>query len=75
MTVELLNDAGEVIDSTVTDRSGSYRFGSFAETGDYQIRVAESNSVVAVSSQTLDVLISNGSTRLRGLNFTVSTVA
>jgi hypothetical protein len=62
VTVELLNDAGEVVDTTQTDRRGSYRFRSFAETGDYQIRLAD-------TGQTLDILISSGSTRLRGLDF------
>jgi hypothetical protein len=64
VTVELLSDDGEVIDTTVTDRSGNYRFRSFTETGDYQIRLAD-------TGETLDVLISNGSTRLRGLDFVV----
>jgi hypothetical protein len=62
MTVELLNDEGEVIATTETDRRGNYRFDSFAETGDYQIRLAE-------TGETLDVLISNGSTRLSGMDF------
>lgn len=64
VTVELLDDEGNVIDTTVTDRNGNYRFRSFAETGDYQIRLAD-------SGDTLNVLISNGSTRLRGLDFQV----
>ncbi len=62
VTVELLNDEGEVVETTETDRRGNYRFDSFAETGDYQIRLAE-------TGETLDVLISNGSTRLSGLDF------
>jgi hypothetical protein len=64
VTVELLNDNGDVIDTTETDRRGNYRFDSFAETGDYQIRLAE-------TGETLDVLISNGSTRLFGLDFEI----
>nr|WP_146406984.1 peroxidase family protein [Allorhodopirellula heiligendammensis] len=59
--VELLNDSGEVIDATATDRNGNYRFRSFTETGDYQIRLA-------ATGETLDVLISSGSTRIRGLD-------
>ncbi|QEF98827.1 peroxidase [Stieleria maiorica] len=61
-TVELLGDSGEVIDTTVTDSRGNYRFRSFEETGDYQIRLADSGEVI-------DVLISNGSTRLKGIDF------
>lgn len=64
VTVELLDDEGNVLDSTVTDHRGYYRFRSFAETGDYQVRLAD-------SGETLDLLISNGSTRLRGLDFEI----
>jgi len=64
VTVELLDDEGNVIKTTLTDQSGNYRFRSFAETGDYQIRLAS-------TGDTLDVLISNGNTRLRGLDFQV----
>jgi len=65
VSVELLNDAGEVIDTTVTDGNGNYRFRSFAETGDYETRLAN-------SSETLSLLISTGNTRIGGLNFRVS---
>lgn len=62
--VELLDDSGEVIDSVLTDARGQFRFRSFTETGDYQIRLAE-------TGESLDLLISNGATRLRGLDFEV----
>lgn len=62
IAVELLDDSGEVIDSTLTDARGNYRFRSFSETGDYEIRLAE-------SGETLELLISNGATRLSGLDF------
>ncbi|MCA9135513.1 MAG: hypothetical protein KDB00_02110 [Planctomycetales bacterium] len=65
VTVELLNDDGDVIDSTVTDRNGRYKFRSFPETGDYQIRLAD-------TGETLDILVSNGGIRLRDLDFTVT---
>ncbi len=71
VTVELLNDEGAVIDTTLTDRNGNYRFSSFDETGDYHIHLADGNAVAVGSSETLDILIPNGSTRLRGLNFSV----
>ena len=38
VSVELLNDDGDVVASTVTDSSGRYRFTQFRETGDYQVR-------------------------------------
>lgn len=62
--VELLNEAGEVVDSTTTDRRGNYRFDSFNETGDYSVRLAE-------TGDTLEFLVSTGDVRLRGLNFAV----
>ncbi len=62
VTVELLNDDGEVIDVTVTDSRGNYRFRSFPETGDYQIHVP-------YTGETLDVLVSSGDARIRGLDF------
>ncbi|WP_417738847.1 peroxidase family protein [Rosistilla oblonga] len=62
--LELLDDEGNVIDSTTTDRKGSYRFSNFVHTGEYQIRVAE-------TGETLDLLVSNGATRLRGLDFEI----
>lgn len=72
VTVELLDDAGEVLEVTTTDRRGNYRFTAFAETGDYQIRLADSNELVPVSDSLLDVLISNGATRIRGLDFRIA---
>ncbi|MEZ6137856.1 MAG: peroxidase family protein [Pirellulaceae bacterium] len=74
ITVELLNDNGVVIDTAVTDRRGNYRFRStsFAETGDYQIRVPELENTLASASEAIDILISNGATRLRNLDFQVA---
>jgi hypothetical protein len=64
ITVELLDAVGEVIDTTLTDRHGNYRFRSFTRTGDYQVRLPE-------LGETLDVQISTGDVRLRGLDFQV----
>ncbi|TWU03418.1 peroxidase [Neorhodopirellula pilleata] len=64
ITVELLDGDGEVVDTTITDGRGNYRFRSFAETGDYQIRLAD-------SGETLDVLVSTGDARLRGFDFEI----
>jgi len=71
VTIELLDNAGNLLDLTVTDRQGNYRFRSIAETGDCTVRLAASNSVVSVSSSILDLLVSNGATKLRGLDFRV----
>ncbi len=71
VTLELLDDAGDVMDTTTTDRRGNYRFSSIAETGDYQIRLVGSDQYQPISTATLDLLVSNGKTRLRGLDFLV----
>ncbi|MEZ6079369.1 MAG: SdrD B-like domain-containing protein [Pirellulaceae bacterium] len=71
VTLELLDDAGDVMDTTTTDRRGNYRFSSIAETGDYQIRLGGSDQYQPISTATLDLLVSNGKTRLRGLDFLV----
>ncbi len=73
ITVELLNDEGDVVDTTVTDRRGNYSFRSFAETGDYQIRIAANQSVDATGDNPVDILISSGEARLRGVNLSVTT--
>jgi hypothetical protein len=58
-TVELLDDEGVVIDSNVTGRDGRYRFTSFSETGDYQVRIIPPARFTAAVT-TRDVLISRG---------------
>lgn len=74
VTVELLNDTGEVINTTVTDSRGQYRFGSVAETGDYRIRVIAKEGTKVVSADTLSVNVSRGDVRLHKLDFRLATV-
>ena len=69
ITVQLLDNAGEVIDTTTTNRDGRYRFGSMTETGDYQVRVVSSDEQTATTATTVDVLISSGDSSIRGVNF------
>ena len=69
VTVELLNDAGEVIDTTVTDARGQYRFGSVAETGDYAIRVTARTGTRLVSAEKIDITASRGDLRIHNLDF------
>lgn len=69
VTVELLNDEGDVIDTTVTNSRGRYQFTSFTETGDYQVRIVVPNRLCATSSTTRDVLISRGDQTIAGLDF------
>lgn len=72
VTLELLNDDGDVVAATETDRSGRYRFNEFHETGDYQVRVADSSTLQLTSADTIDALISRGNERVRGVNFGIS---
>lgn len=72
VTVELLTDEGTVSATTATNRDGQYRFSDFHETGDYQVRIANSSRLQLTSDDTLDTLISRGNERVRGLNFGVS---
>ncbi len=69
ITVELLNDEGEVIATTVTGRDGRYRFTQFRETGDYQVRLVLPERLIATSETTKDVLISRGGLSVSGYNF------
>ena len=67
--LELLNDADEVIDTTVTDARGQYKFSSIAETGDYTIRVVAKEGTRVVSPQVITISISRGDLRLHKLDF------
>src|SRR5262249_17463472 len=67
--VELVNDDGEVIASTFTDRSGRYRFSRFPETGDYQVRVVVPASLAVTTRNPQSFLISTGDASRQGLNF------
>jgi hypothetical protein len=69
--VELLNDEGVVVDTTTTNRDGRYRFASFAETGDYQVRVVLPTRY-AVAKPVRDVLISRGGLSIGGMNFALT---
>lgn len=76
VTVELLDDEGTVIDTTLTDTQGRYRFTTFRETGDYRVRVTTvlpvgSNRAPQQIVQTADVLISRGGMRLERVDFTL----
>ncbi len=71
VTIELLDDEGNVVDTTVTDRSGNYKFDSFDHSGAYQIRIAASNGLESVGLNTVETLISDGDVNLSGINFMV----
>ncbi len=69
VTVELLNDAGDVVATTVTNSRGRYQFNTFSETGDYQVRIVVPNRLRPTSPATRDVLISRGDQTIAGVNF------
>ncbi|TWU24246.1 peroxidase [Novipirellula galeiformis] len=71
VTVELLNAGGDVVDTTVTDRAGNFKFDSFEHTGAYQVHIAASNEVDTVGLDTVDTLIHSGDVHVRGINFIV----
>ncbi len=77
VTVELLDDTGTVIDSTVTDLRGQYKFSSMAETGTYSVRVVPSagTAIASTSTESIEVAISRGDTRLHRLDFRLVKVA
>jgi peroxidase len=72
VAVELLDEAGEVVATTITDSRGRYRFTQFDETGNYSIRVSADSGYTSDSGEELEFLVSNGATRLRGLDLRVS---
>ncbi len=69
MTVELLNDEGEVVATTRTGRDGRYQFDQFGETGDYQVRIVVPASLSLTSTNPQAILISAGDLNVRGVNF------
>lgn len=71
VTVELLNDEGDILATTVTDRFGRFSFNQFGETGDYQVRVVLPATLVATTQSTKSFLISTGDEIERNLNFGV----
>lgn len=70
--IQLLNDEGSILASALTDSEGRYLFDDFDETGDYQIHIILPSTLVSITSDSLDVLISRGGLRLRGFDFAIS---
>ena len=74
VTVQLLNDEGTIVDTAVTGRDGRYRFRSFDETGDYQVRVVLPTRFTSALT-TRDVLVSKGGVTISGINFGLTAVS
>lgn len=71
ITVELVDGQGTLVDSTVTDPNGNYRFENIDQTGRYMVQIATSESLQIIGNDTFDVLISTGDMPLRGIDFSV----
>jgi len=69
VSVELLNDEGDVVATETTDSNGRYRFTEFAETGDYQVRVVVPAGLQVTTPNPEDILISRGDVSIGGLDF------
>jgi hypothetical protein len=67
--VELLNDEGEVIATTRTDRHGRYSFNQFGETGDFQVHVVVPARMTATTENPKDILIATGDVTVTGIDF------
>ncbi|QEG41026.1 peroxidase family protein [Roseimaritima ulvae] len=72
ITVELVDGAGNVIDSAVTDSDGNYELASISTSGLYEVRVAASDEYTTVGSETIEALVSSGDSHLKGLNFEIT---
>jgi hypothetical protein len=66
--MHLLNDEGVVLATTRTGRDGRYRFASFAETGDYTVRIVPP-ARLTVANTDRAVLISRGGLTVGNVNF------
>jgi hypothetical protein len=72
VAVELLNDEGEVVARTVTDRFGRYSFvNTLRETGNYQVRIIVPDGL-QMDDNYLDMSITTGDMIYRGMNFLLS---
>ena len=69
--VDLLNDEGDVVATTLTGRGGRYQFDQFRETGDYRVRVALPRFMSPASEILQEVLISAGDVTVVGVDFGV----
>jgi hypothetical protein len=67
ITVELIDDAGQVIATANTDGNGRYRL-PLAETGDYRVRVVLPPQMITATGAH-DASVSRGDVTLEGLNF------
>lgn len=69
VTLQLLDENGEVAATTTTGRDGRFRFDHFGSTGDYQVQIVLPTGAVLTTGGLFDFHISTGGQSIRGLNF------
>jgi hypothetical protein len=74
VTVQLLSHEGTIMGTAVTGRDGRYRFRSFDETGNYQVRVMLPTRFTSALT-TRDVAITKGGVTVSGINFGLTAVS
>jgi hypothetical protein len=75
ITVQLLDDSGNVLATTVTDNRGHFSFNQLngvSGTGDYTVQLVLPSGVQQTSANPVAVQISRGGVNVTGVNFTVS---
>lgn len=78
VTVELQDDAGTVLATTVTDNKGFYRFDTsngLMATGEYHIEIVVPTGFTQKSPRLGTILISRGDEAVRGVNFVLASGA
>ncbi|MGD9633233.1 MAG: peroxidase family protein [Pirellulales bacterium] len=74
ITIELVDDEGEVVDTVVTNARGRYSFTTFHETGDYQVRIVVPNNLLATTRTVRAALVSRGDQTIAGVDFGLRTL-
>src|SRR5206468_7860177 len=75
VTVQLEDDSGTVLATTVTDRQGHYRFDNFngiEGTGNYKVALVVPSGFTQTSANPSPILISRGDVNVSGVNFRVA---
>jgi hypothetical protein len=76
VTVQLQDDSGNVLATTVTDGRGHYRFDQFngiGGTGNYNVRLVVPSGDTQTSANPATILISRGDLNVRDVDFTLAT--
>jgi hypothetical protein len=75
VAVQLEDDSGKVLATTVTDSRGQYRFDNFSvlsSTGNYMVRLVVPSGSTQTSANPATILISRGDISVSGVNFNLA---